>query len=70
LSQIRRSGLLSALILCASHPLHADWQNTLKPKGASAGSFKVAEGGQPLGKIAVSNPSSAVENSAAKELQH
>ncbi len=65
-----RSLLLSALILCTCRAVQAEWQNALKPTGVAAGNFKVAEGGKPLCKIAVSNPSSAVENSAAKELQH
>jgi hypothetical protein len=70
LSQIRRGGLLSALVLSACTPLYAEWQNALKPKGSPAGSFKVTETGKPTCKIIVANAGAPVENSAAKELKH
>jgi hypothetical protein len=65
-----RASITVALLLGGAAVAGAQWQNALKPQGAPAGEFKLVEAGKPVCTIVISDQTAAVENSAAKELQH
>ncbi len=67
---VMRAMVVSSLLLSASSSVNAQWRNALKPEGAPAGEFKFVEAGKAVSTIVVNHDAAAVENSAAKELQH
>lgn len=68
-ADVVRALVVVATFVIVQAPASAEWQNSLRPPGEAAGQFPLVADGKPACSIVVGDAATALETSAASELQ-